>query len=117
MTKIIAEWKNHYFRMTIQGHVKYGEIGNNIICSAVSTLVQTLEFSMKKYKSMKCLEKCIIKEKDGYLLVSVRPKDKYMLEVATVFDTVQFGLSLLANQYPDYISLEVKEPTLEELKH
>ena len=116
MTKVLSEWKKGNFRMTIEGHTGYGEKGNSLLCAGVSVLAQTLEMSMRKYKRMKCLERCIIKKKDGYLLASVKPKDKNMLEVATVFDTVQFGLYLLSEQFPEYITLEVKEPTLDEIK-
>lgn len=94
MIVVIAD-KGH---ISIQGHSGYEEPGKDIICSAVSALVQTLAYSLEELtndevRHEECSGSCIIEYGDlserGQLLI----------------DSFFLGIEIMENSYPDYIRI------------
>lgn len=68
------------------GHANYGEPGQDIVCAAVSTLMQTLE-----------LRGAAVKDK-GYMLVHTNDEEALKL--------ISEGIQLIAENYPEYVEVE-----------
>ena len=78
------------------GHSNYAEDGKDIVCAAVSTLMQTLELCGKSVK------------RKGYMRVET--KDKYgMFLIAN-------GLKLIADEYPKYVEIKGCKATCKALE-
>ena len=110
MTRIITQHTGKGLRLTIDGHTEYGEYGKSILCAAVSTLGQTLGYTVERYNAAKRLKSCTVEKSDGHIHIYAEPNDDAKLELATAFDTVLLGLIVLARQYPKHIKLEGKPP-------
>lgn len=74
-----------------EGHAGYGESGKDIVCSGVSTLLQTLE-----------LYSNVVKKEKG--LIVLVPNDNNW---STYIDFVLNGLFLWAYKHPQNIEIEV----------
>lgn len=82
--------------LSVKGHSGYAESGKDIVCAAVSALVE----SMRLY-----LQECPY--------CSVREDGEAILMAATIayepaFDMVHVGLEALSEQYPDNIKIIVQ---------
>lgn len=94
--------------MGVEGHAGQAEKGQDIVCSAASilgyTLAQYLEY-VKKLDGFKTKPR--IELKDGFMLIVANPTDEYFAEVLNAFFVAEVGYSLLAQNYPQYVELNV----------
>ena len=88
-------------KIRVKGHANFGTKGNDIVCAAVSSLVNTTLNSLKSFK------KSEIQIKDGDVSIDIRHKVKRDDQVR--LEMLVKGLKLIAMQYPDKIKVkEVK---------
>ena len=97
--------RNHRYSIAAKGHAEYGPYGQNIVCAAVSVLLQSygnyLE-NLDRYNKVKVLE---IKYEDGDIKVEAldttdRIKDLFLMTMG--------GIEDVYNAYPGLIHLNYK---------
>ena len=92
--------------LKIRGHAKAAPAGEDIICSAASTLVYTLaQLSLFFSEQGKLRKKPVIKTEEGEGEIVLKPKKEHYAEVMQAFFFTQVGLSLLAENYPSYVKM------------
>ena len=94
-------------RVTVEGHAKSGEIGQDLVCASVSSLVYALASFVLNMKSAGQVYNPRVELKAGDTLICCAPPNKYKNSVTLVFDAICGGFQLLARDYPDNISYEV----------
>ena len=102
MIKIIyeADPEGRNLAMRAEGHAGYAPAGQDIVCAAVSCLMQTLAYSAAEDEHT---SSCIYQGKDGPV-VSVETGDSVLMR--DKFEFVADGLTLLAEQYPENVSFK-----------
>jgi uncharacterized protein YsxB (DUF464 family) len=84
--------------LSVQGHAGYNP-GNDIICAAVSALVQTFEASARVFTT----DEIISSLEDGDAVVAwPRAPTK---ELSLLIDSLYLGLCMMAESYPDNVSV------------
>ena len=96
MTKINYQTTDDSFLIVVQGHAGYAAMGNDIVCAAISVLVQTLMLHMEYVA-----EDWEARIDNGYAYVEGKGKD-----ALASFHTILTGLVAVAEQHPKYISIE-----------
>lgn len=104
MTVIQLEQISNRFYVTASGHACYSEYGKDIVCAAVSTLIQSFGFFCE---DMQEESKCIVRhmvfnEVDGVYILVVEG-DVNTLEPA--YKMLKTGLEAIANNFPKNILL------------
>ena len=102
MIKIIyvADPEGGKLTMRAEGHAGYAPAGQDIVCAAVSCLMQTLAYSAAEDERT---SSCIYQGKDGPA-VSVETGDSVLMR--DKFELVADGLDLLAEQYPENVNFK-----------
>ena len=102
MIKIkIKRNKGNIVQFSAEGHSEYAEEGQDIICAAVSAILQTAAFGLINYLELKPE----INTKNGWLscrLASEVAQDK---EVQAILEAMLAGLKETVKEYPDYIQI------------
>lgn len=99
-------FKPETLELEIKGHARQNEKGKDIVCSAISTLFYTLAKSVADSKSM-LTKKPIIKYKDGNGYLKCKPKKEFEGNIAMSFWTILTGFELVANEYKDFVTLDI----------
>jgi uncharacterized protein YsxB (DUF464 family) len=95
--------KNIWYRLEAEGHADYADKGKDIVCAGASALMYTLANYLEQIGA----DDLMGSDDDDFF---VECKGLYHDEaVHTAFRMTVFGLSLLQEQYPDYISV-TEEP-------
>ena len=102
MIKIIyvADPEGGKLTMRAEGHAGYAPAGQDIVCAAVSCLMQTLAYSAAEDERT---SSCIYQGKEGPV-VSVETGDSVLMR--DKFELVADGLDLLAEQYPENVNFK-----------
>lgn len=102
MIKIIyvADPEGGKLTMRAEGHAGYAPAGQDIVCAAVSCLIQTLAYSAAEDEHT---SSCIYQGKDGPV-VSVETGNSVLMR--DKFELVADGLDLLAEQYPENVNFK-----------
>lgn len=102
MIKIIyvADPEGGKLTMRAEGHAGYAPAGQDIVCAAVSCLMQTLAYSATEDEHT---SSCIYQGKEGPV-VSVEAGDSVLMR--DKFELVADGLDLLAEQYPENVNFK-----------
>ena len=79
------------------GHAEYAPIGQDIVCSAISTLVQTTALALKTY----CHVNIEVDQGDVYVYLKSKSGKSTILIGAMVI-----GLREIEKQYPKHLSIE-----------
>lgn len=93
------------FTLDITGHAEHGKKGEDIVCSAISTLFYTLAQSL--YESADMLEDLSFSDKDGNGHLSCKPKAEYEANVSLIYWTILNGFQLVADNYEKNVKFEV----------
>ena len=89
------------------GHPGAAEAGQDIVCSAVSILLQTLEIYFKKMNEQGSLRELIDDVRPAAACIKAIPAHyDDSIEASYAFDVISGGLKALAEDYPEYITLE-----------
>ena len=87
--------------ITITGHANYAPIGQDIVCSAVSTLTEVFIASVDKLTTDNLI--CDIRAGNAVIRYENLTKDAQLL-----LGSFLFGLKMIAEQYPN--NVKVTEP-------
>ena len=95
-------------RVEVQGHAKSGEAGHDLVCASASILVYTLASFVENMKEARQAYNPKIDLREGDAMISCEPPSRYKGAVTLVFDSICGGFELLAKDYPDNISYEIR---------
>lgn len=112
MTNVSIRSDRGYAKIVIKGHAGYGMLnnlpeGHDIVCAAISMLGQTL---VQRLMDMADEQKVILHNLrcgPGEINVRVLAKRGNRDELETTIKTVEAGMKLIQEQYPDYIKVGV----------
>ena len=106
MTKVL--YRKYYGNdlIVIEGHSGFDTVGKDIVCAAVSTVVCTLINCLHDEHSDERIK--LVREvvNPGYVCFEVESFDFATERIKGVLDAVFTGFSMLADVYPNYISIE-----------
>jgi uncharacterized protein YsxB (DUF464 family) len=99
---------NNYVGLTSKGHAEYSEYGTDIVCSAISSITQSLALGILEVLKLKA--KYTIDEDKGYLELRLPEieDDRVLDNVQTLFKTAYLSLKDFQKGYPSNIKVEVK---------
>ena len=95
-------------RVSVVGHAQSGEVGHDLVCASASILVYTLASFVRNMKTAKQAYNPKAELKEGDALISCEPPKRYKDAVTLVFDSICAGFELLARNYPQNISYEIR---------
>lgn len=101
MTEIKWYERKNVCGLIADGHAGFNP-GNDIVCSAVSALLQTLYAGLE----IKCGAKVVKHQGDGYFEICAEYYDGNRREVQAVFGSIIVGLELIAQGYPENVKVE-----------
>lgn len=112
MTNVRIKSDKGYAKIIIKGHAGYGMMnhlpeGHDIVCAAISMLGQTL---VQRLMDMSDERKVIIhnlRYEPGEINIRVLAKRGNRDELENTIKTVETGMMLIQEQYPDYIKVGV----------
>lgn len=84
--------------LSVQGHAGYNP-GNDIVCAAVSALVQTFEASAREFTT----DEIISSLEDGDAVIAW-PRAP-TAELSLLIDSLYLGLCMMAASYPNNVSV------------
>ena len=109
MTNVTIEKKgNSIKKITCDGHTGYGVEGEDIVCAALSSIVQTALMGVLMVAGVNA--KTQRNDEQGYLMIEV-PEGLSAVQqrdVDTILNTMLLGISDLNEGFSDFIELEVK---------
>lgn len=85
------------FDLFVKGHADFAEKGKDIVCAAVSILVQTLADCLDEMSSYYDVDRG-----DDGMITHIGAAGK---NAAILGETTLHGLQLVANAYPDFVSI------------
>jgi uncharacterized protein YsxB (DUF464 family) len=91
---------------TVSGHAGYGEAGEDIVCAAVSSAVQTVANLMTEVYALPIREK--VSEKTAEISLQLAGTPVEGDDVQHLFRGLELQLSCLEEMYPAYIQMERK---------
>lgn len=97
-------------RLTMRGHAGSGKFGEDIVCAAASILAYTMASNVDSAFANRL---CICKQcklEPGDTDISCKPYPESRAMVTLIMDSVCAGFSLLAANYPEYVSYHVASP-------
>lgn len=99
--------RNDYgiFSLSAQGHTGYAEQGSDIVCSAVSVLMQALRVGLQDVLEMEGLEV----EMDPEVPLMGFMWNSQDEESQIVAETIYRSLAAVANSYPDFVTVTEEE--------
>lgn len=102
-------WESGSMTYEVQaaGHAGAGEYGKDIVCAAVSVLLQTLAEKVQEAAKNGTVNGSV-QYAEGLMKVSATPKTMMGETLAAWFELVQAGIDMIAEQYPDNVELEVQ---------
>ena len=105
MTKIkFYKYDNKYFKIEATGHTGYAESGNDILCSSVSSILQSGALGLKKVLKLNPkIENTI----DGYISIELPINCDKLNDAQVLFLTMLESIKDLESGYSRYIKLEV----------
>ena len=93
---ISIQYKRDNLELQIAGHAGYAEKGRDIVCAAVTALAGTLERCMKEAGEGSC------EWKEGETCFTASGTEN----LRPCFETVVTGLRMLAEEFPEYVSIK-----------
>lgn len=105
---ITVVYHRYLNRVEVKGHAQSGEIGHDLVCASASILIYTLASFAKNTSKAKQSHKLVMKLDNGNAEVSCKAKRPYKGAITLVFDSICAGFELLARNYPDNISYEIR---------
>ena len=91
--------------LNVSGHANTDEIGKDLVCCAISMLVESLSRFMAMKEEEGALHYLANEVDAGNALITAYPLERSAQEVRGAFELVREGMRALANEYPDYITL------------
>lgn len=105
---LVLKDKQHIITIEATGHSGYAEQGSDIVCSSVSTLLQSLINGLIEVVGVK--PNYIVDEDIPHLSVSVKNIDKdKMREVQILMKSTYLSLVDISNSYAKFIKIKEKQ--------
>lgn len=95
--------KGKNFKLEISGHCGFSLDGKDIVCSAVSILVETLVNRLEDLPESQFKKPIKIEKTAGQLYIKASPKSEINEQIEHWFDLIVYGLKLVAYNYPSYV--------------
>jgi uncharacterized protein YsxB (DUF464 family) len=95
-------------RVSMQGHAKSAEKGQDLVCASASILVYTLASFVENMKGAGQVYNPTVELEEGDALIYCDAPPRYKGPITLVFDTICGGFELLARDYPENISYEIR---------
>lgn len=105
---IYAVYDRDKNKITVKGHAHSGEPGHDLICASASILVYTLASFAKNTQKARQSKKLVLKLDAGDAEVSFKAKARYKAALTLGCDAICAGFELLARNYPENVSYEIK---------
>ena len=106
---IQAIYYRSYNRLTVTGHANSAEPGHDLVCASASMLAYTLAVNVANMADAGQVRQPIIRNNEGDTEISCNPRHNLKNTVTLVFDSICAGFDLLAHDYPEYISYEIRQ--------
>ena len=106
MIKVV--YHRDYNRLTMEGHAQSAEKGHDLVCASASILAYTLAKFVENMKEAGQVYYPTVELTEGHTTISCSPPKRIQSSVKLAFDTVCAGFELLARDYPDNISYEIR---------
>ena len=99
--------QEHFISLEVTGHTDYDKSGQDILCSAISSISQSLALGILKVLELKAK----YKTKDGMLKLELPHNltDQQLKETDILFKTAYLSLQDLQRGYSKFINLEVED--------
>lgn len=94
------------YTVKAEGHAGAGKYGSDIVCAAVSVLMQTLANEVEEAARAGKLTLGVVAHGDGWMKVEAMPTDSICNTMEAWVEFVQDGLDAIAQSYPDHVELE-----------
>lgn len=95
-------------RLTVEGHAMSGEAGHDLVCASASILCYTLAVFVKRMQEAGQVRYPTIDISEGNSVIACEPPNRYKSSVTLVYDSICTGFDLLARDYPENISFEIR---------
>ena len=95
------------YEVKAKGHAGAGKYGQDIVCAAVSCLMQTLANEVEEAARAGLVALGAVAHGEGWMRVEVTPTHESCDMVEAWVELVQDGLDALAESYPENVELEV----------
>ena len=106
MIKVIYDRKHN--SVTVEGHAQSGEVGHDLVCASASILAYTLASFVENMEEAGQVSYPFIVLEEGNVWIEVDPHYNLRPAITLVFDSICGGFELLARNYPDNISYEIR---------
>ena len=103
---ITITFRPNTLELEINGHAGQNKKGEDIVCSAISTLFYTLGQALIDSEEM-LEEKITFKDEDGAGYLSCKPKEEYKGNIVRSYWTILEGFRLVAENYKKYVKLSI----------
>lgn len=92
----------------MNGHAGYAEEGQDIVCSAASILAYTAaQIVLWMHEEGKLQNNPHIQTEPGDIQIVCTPKEDAFQEALHTYSVLQVGCRLLAQTYPEFVSLKM----------
>ena len=102
-------YHRNFHRLSITGHAGAAEPGYDLVCASASMLAYTLAANVANMADNGQVREPVMKMNEGDAEISCNPRHNLKASVTLVFDSVCVGFELLAHDYPQYISYEIRQ--------
>ena len=109
MIKVEMTQTEKGYSMSASGHAGYAPKGQDIVCAAVSVLLQTLANKVEDAARQGQLESSCVQHGETFVVQAQPRGGMNGIMVAAWYDFVESGLSELAGQYPDHVELYIND--------
>ena len=92
--------------LQVDGHAGADEFGKDMVCCAVSVLIQTLVRNMEVAQVRGELQYLDKEIRDGHVYLMPHPYGWSLQNIVTAYRVIREGLRALSEQYEQYIRLE-----------
>ena len=106
MTKVTISRKNgHIIRIECDGHTDYGVKGEDIVCAALSSVVQTALLGLLTVAAIQ--PDYNVKDEEGYLSINIPDTltDEQRKTADIILETMFMGVADLNEGYSDFVEL------------
>ncbi|SHM61824.1 hypothetical protein SAMN05660826_01474 [Caldanaerovirga acetigignens] len=92
--------------LSLKGHAGYAEYGRDIVCAAVSALVETAVLGLENVAKIRIFP--IKKEGYFHLVLPENEQEEKLSRASVILETTVLGLKDIARSYPAYVKLETR---------
>lgn len=104
---IEVKYNRFYNRLTVHGHAGSAPVGEDLVCSAASILVHTLDANVENMERAGVINKSVTVIKDGFAKIDCIPARGFEKTVEATFQSVCVGFEILADKFPEFISYKI----------